>query len=79
MVSTGQGPGGRPSTDLAWIYNCVSREVQHQWGPQTQRGAAGGPAATRGCRVQVNGTEVKAGKQVSHATGSGVQSSTADP
>ena len=33
-----------------------------------------GPAATRGCRVHVNGTEVRAGKHVSHATGSGVHS-----
>lgn len=37
----GPGAWGRPSTDPAWIYNCVSRDVQHQWGPRTQRGAAG--------------------------------------
>lgn len=37
----GPGTGGRPSADPAWMYHCVSRQVQHQWGPQTQRGAAG--------------------------------------
>lgn len=61
------------ATDPAWIYTCEQASPTRVGTPNAAR-CSGRPAAAHGYCVRVNSTEVRAGKQVSHATGSGIRS-----